>query len=87
LLSEAVPLDRWRCILGVAVEQALAGDAKAREWLGVYLMGKPTGHGLYDQVFAGQIGQFTIDAEGCVLRTYDARDELIASLTTTERID
>jgi hypothetical protein len=31
LLSEAVPLDSWRKICDVAVEQALAGDAKARE--------------------------------------------------------
>jgi hypothetical protein len=45
-LSEAVPLERWREIVETAVDQAVAGDAKARDWLGSYLAGKPTGHPL-----------------------------------------
>jgi hypothetical protein len=85
LLSEAVPLDCWRKICVVAVEQALAGDAKAREWLGLYLVGKPTGHSLHDQVFAGYIGEVTVDAEGGFIHRSDATQELLASLATTER--
>jgi hypothetical protein len=45
-LSEAVPLARWRAIVETAADQAVSGDAKAREWLGSYLAGKPTGHAL-----------------------------------------
>src|SRR5262249_20730493 len=45
-LSESIPLETWRSIVAKAVEQALPGDAKSREWLGTFLMGKPTGRGL-----------------------------------------
>jgi hypothetical protein len=85
-LAESCPLARWREICQVAVEQALAGDAKAREWLGLYLMGKPTGHALHDQVFAGEIGVFKVDADGGVIHEYDSTDELLANWATTERI-
>ncbi len=40
-LSEACPPDTWREIVGKAVEDAKAGDPKAREWLASYLMGRP----------------------------------------------
>ncbi len=46
VLSEAVPMERWRKICETARDQAVAGDAKAREWLGSYLAGKPTGYAL-----------------------------------------
>src|SRR5215472_13738399 len=42
-LSEAVPVEKWREIVETAIDQAVAGDAKAREWVGSYLIGKPTG--------------------------------------------
>jgi hypothetical protein len=45
-LSEAVPMERWGEIVATAIDQAVAGDAKAREWLGSYLAGKPTGNAL-----------------------------------------
>jgi hypothetical protein len=45
-LSEAVPLAKWRAIVERAVEQAVSGDAKAREWLGSHLLGEPTGNAL-----------------------------------------
>src|SRR5262245_12513652 len=45
-LSEAVTLERWGEIVATAIAQAIAGDAKAREWLGSYLAGKPTGNAL-----------------------------------------
>jgi hypothetical protein len=45
-LSEAVPMERWRELCETAIDQAVSGDAKAREWLGSYLAGKPTGNAL-----------------------------------------
>ena len=45
-LSEALPVDRWKRILERAITDAENGDAKAREWLGTHLMGKPTGNAL-----------------------------------------
>jgi hypothetical protein len=82
LLSEAVPLDHWRKICDVAVEQALAGDGRARDWLTDYLVGKPTGRGLHDQVFAGWKGTVVVDGEGGTIQTYDATSELLESLTS-----
>ncbi len=35
----AVTLDDWRAIIGKAVAEAKAGDAKARDWLSKYLVG------------------------------------------------
>jgi hypothetical protein len=40
-LREAVPLETWNKVCETAVAQAVAGDAKAREWLGNYLVGRP----------------------------------------------
>ncbi len=37
-LSRAVPLKKWISIARKAVEQAEAGDPRAREWLGRYLL-------------------------------------------------
>lgn len=37
-LNAAVPLDAWQRIVQRAVDDALAGDAKAREWLSKWLM-------------------------------------------------
>jgi hypothetical protein len=42
VLTEAVPPETWRQIVETAVEQAVAGDSEAREWLGSYLIGKPS---------------------------------------------
>lgn len=38
-LSEAVGIDTWRDIVGRAVDDAKAGDGKARDWLAKYLIG------------------------------------------------
>jgi hypothetical protein len=84
-LSDRVPVDKWTKIVDAAVEQALAGDHRAREWLGLFLVGKPTGHGLHDQVFAGWKGTVVVDADGGTIESYDATYELLESLTTTER--
>src|SRR5215469_6682563 len=40
-LREAVPLETWAKVCETAVAQAVSGDAKAREWLGNYLVGRP----------------------------------------------
>lgn len=42
-MMTACNLDTWREICAKAVVDALAGDAKAREWLAKYLIGDP-GH-------------------------------------------
>lgn len=42
VMMEACDLEAWRAIVGQAVADALTGDAKAREWLGRYLVGEPT---------------------------------------------
>jgi hypothetical protein len=40
-LTEACPPEKWRAICRRAVENALAGDAMARNWLSRYLLGNP----------------------------------------------
>jgi hypothetical protein len=40
-LRESVPLELWNKVCETAVAQAVAGDAKAREWLANYLIGRP----------------------------------------------
>ncbi len=60
-LSEAVPIEAWRAIVAKALEQAQSGDAKAREWLGAYLVGKPTGDALLTLAAAEMAGYDPID--------------------------
>ena len=38
-LIGAVPLKKWKAIVKKAVEEAEAGDAKARDWLARHLVG------------------------------------------------
>jgi hypothetical protein len=38
-LNAAVPLETWQAICARAAEDALAGDAKARDWLAKWLLG------------------------------------------------
>ena len=40
-LSQACPPETWRAICRRAVQDALAGDGKARDWLSRYLLGNP----------------------------------------------
>ena len=40
-LSRSVTMEDWTKICDVAIARAKAGDAKARQWLSDYLMGKP----------------------------------------------
>lgn len=39
-LSDEVTIDDWKDIVAAAKEQAKAGDAKAREWLASFVIGK-----------------------------------------------
>jgi hypothetical protein len=41
-LTEACPPEKWCAICRRAVEDALAGDARARDWLARYLLGNPS---------------------------------------------
>ena len=41
VLSESVPVDKWRQVCEKAIEQAMAGDHRARAFLANYLVGKP----------------------------------------------
>lgn len=36
-----VTLDKWRAVVRAALAQAIEGDARARTWLGEYVLGKP----------------------------------------------
>jgi hypothetical protein len=47
-LSDAVPLKTWKKIVQRAVEDALAGNRHAREWVGNYVLGKPEKNNLLD---------------------------------------
>jgi hypothetical protein len=38
---EAVPLETWGAIVTKAVDQALEGDARARDWISSYVVGRP----------------------------------------------
>ena len=42
MLNAAVPLDVWQAICKRAADDALAGDAKARDWLSKWLLGTET---------------------------------------------
>jgi hypothetical protein len=58
-LSGAVPADRWRAIVERAVADAIAGDARARDWLSRYLLPRP-GVGLDDGEGEGQAAAVVI---------------------------
>lgn len=45
-LSEQVPRDAWASIVSNAVESAVKGDPKAREWLSRYLLPNDKGNHL-----------------------------------------
>jgi len=48
-LSDACPLDTWQEICAKTIEQARAGDAKARDWLARYLLTGATLRGSLSQ--------------------------------------
>lgn len=38
-LGDSVPLESWKKIVATAVDRAIEGDSKARDWLSRYLLG------------------------------------------------
>ena len=49
-ISSSVTLTEWRDIVKKAVQQAQKGDARARQWLADYLVGKPVQGVELDQI-------------------------------------
>ena len=49
-ISSSVTLTEWREIVKKAVQQAQKGDARARQWLADYLVGKPVQGVELDQI-------------------------------------
>lgn len=60
VLSERVSPEVFARIVDRAAEQALEGDAKAREWLSWYLIGKPTDYVAADVTSAGEAVTFRV---------------------------
>lgn len=56
-IDTAMTLKRWRAIVLKAIEQAERGDAKARQWLSDYILGKPI---QYIDQNTNQSGEVTI---------------------------
>jgi hypothetical protein len=69
-ISDAVPIDRWRRIVDAAGVAAENGDAKAREWLSTYLLGKVP-PGLVDLAVAEARGGVDV----MINRSVDEADE------------
>jgi hypothetical protein len=86
-LSEVVPFERWREIVETAVDQAVSGDAKAREWLSNYLAGKPSGNALR-RLAAAEVEAdpaASIEELPAVVDTLDVALDMEARLTPEER--
>jgi hypothetical protein len=71
MLTAACPPGTWRRIVDRAVREAAAGDAKAREWLGRYLLGLPKDGALVKEAAVFQMEQ---------TKTVDTSDETIARI-------
>jgi hypothetical protein len=69
-LADAVPMDRWRAIVDRAVDNASQGDAKARQWISEYLIGKPSGDGLTKLAAAENPDPLDIAMEEAQRRNY-----------------
>lgn len=57
-LDTAMTLKSWRAIILKAIEQAERGDAKARQWLSDYLLGRPIQR---QELTSGEGGKFVIN--------------------------
>jgi hypothetical protein len=83
-LSDGVPTDAWRAIVAKAVEQAQAGDATARAWLGSYVLGKPTGNLLVELAASELSGYDPIESKVNGLEHSKMVDGLFRALRRTE---
>lgn len=76
VLSEEVTPEKWQQIVRVAAADALAGDARAREWLGLYLVGKPIERVELSQAEPDQFAEFAhLSVEELRIIAYGAPDE------------
>ncbi len=80
MLAASVGLKRWIGIVLRAVQDAEQGDARAREWLGAYLLGKPTGDGLLKLAASARAGIDPIEATAHGI----AYEAMISQLFTAE---
>jgi hypothetical protein len=64
-LSDRVSMDAWSQIVGRAIEDAIAGDAKAREWLSRHLLPTPSAGALplHDAAVEALTGVSKVDAD------------------------
>lgn len=83
-LSEAVPMERWREIVETAIDQAVAGDAKAREWIGSYLVGRPTGNALRRLATAEVEAAAPVEEAPAVCDVVDMNLDMERSLTAAQ---
>jgi len=60
ILSQRVTPEVFARIVDKAAEQALEGDAKAREWLSWFLIGKPTEYVAADVTSGGEALTFEV---------------------------
>jgi len=59
-LRDTVTEEAWQQIVNSAVNAAIAGDAKARDWLSSYLLGPPNGSRLVELAVAELTGISTV---------------------------
>jgi hypothetical protein len=79
-LAEACPLPTWREIVAKAIEQATAGDWRAREWLGQYLLGTSGGNRLL-RLAAEELAEFdAVAAEADDLSELASVQDLVRDL-------
>ena len=81
VLTEAVPPEKWREIVEKAVQRAVSGDSEAREWLGSYLIGKPTADDLRNADDSSPVMRMLLPVIMRVLAKHpEIRDEMLAAL-------
>ena len=56
-------MERWEAIVQRALTDAEQGDPRAREWVGSYVLGKPTGSAL-QRLRDDEEGTFSLNALG-----------------------
>jgi hypothetical protein len=76
-LSDRVPLESWRAIVAKAREQAESGDAKVREWLATYLVGRSRDGALLDLAASELAGYDPVEAQR---GSFDLRKALLGAL-------
>ncbi|HLZ73340.1 MAG TPA: hypothetical protein VKV26_25830 [Dehalococcoidia bacterium] len=83
IISEACPPETWRQIVERAVDRAKYGDAKAREWLASYLVGKPARNAttLHALAVEAEAGSDPVALEAKARRGQDQMSDLLAGVS------